>query len=300
LFDLQNASTLPLITSACPTAEYAPCDVPTRVQTSGVTATAALGVMVHPLRTIDIGVNVRGPVALDTTGNVSNPQIDIGHNADLHLPAQSGAAQFDSHLPWVVRVGLRYRFLALDGFEGGDVELDGNYEAWGQAEHDGDRLHVDMLGFVKELTADITRHFHDTYGVRLGGAWNVRLGGMVLSFRAGAYFDSAATDASDTRLDFDTMLKVAGTGGVGLRIRGIAINAAYAYVWSPDRDVSNGTVRPIDGFDGSNGVPGGALFGVVNNGHYHARTQILSLALTINVDELLGKRRRRTIELAGS
>jgi long-subunit fatty acid transport protein len=291
-FDLQNASILPLSSTACPTAEYQPCDVPTRVQTTGVTATAAVGLMLHPLRTIDIGVNLRGPVALDTSGNVSNPQLDVGHNADLHLPAQMGTAQFYSHLPWVLRVGLRYRFLAADGFEHGDIELDGNYEAWGQAEHDGDRLHVDTLGvFVKDLTTDITRHYHDTYGVRLGGAWNLRLGGLVLTLRAGMYFDSSATD--DTRLDFDTMLKVAGTGGVSLRVRGIGLHAAYAYVWSPDQDVANGMVRPIDGFDGSNGVPGGAQFGVVNNGRYHARTQILSLAVSIDFETLLGRKRRR-------
>jgi long-subunit fatty acid transport protein len=291
-FDLQNASILPLSTTACPTAEYAPCDVATRVQTTGVTATAALGMMLHPVRAIDVGVNVRGPVALDTSGTVSNPQVELGHNDDLHLPAQNGPAQFHSHLPWVVRLGLRYRFLSGDDFERGDIELDGNYEAWGQAEHDGDRLHIDSLGdFVKNLTTDITRHYNDTFGVRLGGAWNVRLGGLVLSLRAGMYFDSAATD--DTRLDFDTMLKVAGTGGVSLRIRGIAVHAAYAYVWSPDHEVTNGTVRPIDGFDGSNGVPGQTLFGVVNNGRYQAHTQILSLALSIDFDALLKRRRPR-------
>jgi long-subunit fatty acid transport protein len=262
-----------------------------------VTATAALGVMLHPLRAIDIGVHVRGPIALDTSGNVSNPQLEVGHNDDLHLPAQSGTAQFHSHLPWVVRAGLRYRFLRVDGFESGDVELDGNYEAWGQAERDGDTLHVDTLGvFVKNITADITRRYHDTYGVRLGGAWNLSLGFMVLTLRAGMFFDSAATDASDTRLDFDTMLKVAGTGGVALRIRGITLQAAYAYVWSPDRDVNNGNVRPIDGFDGSNGMPqGGPLFGVVNNGHYHARTQILSAAISIDFDALLKKKRKRDL-----
>jgi long-subunit fatty acid transport protein len=292
-FDLQNASFLPVSMSACPTPEYAPCDVPTRVQTTGVSATAALGVMLHPLRAIDIGANVRGPVSLDTSGNVTNPALEIGHNDDLHLPAQMSTGQFHSHLPWVVRVGLRYRILRADDFEVADLELDGNYEAWGDAEHDGDKLHVDDLGIVKDITVDITRHYHDTFGFRLGGAWNLRAGPVVLTARLGMYFDSAATDASDTRLDFDTMIKVAGTFGTALRVRGITLQGAYAYVWSPDRTVTNGAVRPIDGFDGSNGIPGGAQFGVVNNGHYHARTHILSVSASIEFDELLKKKRRR-------
>jgi long-subunit fatty acid transport protein len=289
---LENASVLPLGTTACPTAEYQPCDVPTHVSTNGFGATAALGLMFHPRRDFDIGVNVRGPITLDTSGTVSNPAAELGRNDDLHLPAQSGKAQFRSKLPWVVRLGLRYRFLDHEGFEAGDIELDGNYEAWHQAEGDGDRLHIDSLGvLVNDLTIDITRHYKDTYGLRLGGAWNAKLPAGVLSVRAGAYYDSAATNDADTRLDFDTMTKIAGTFGLGYRIRGIGINAAYAYVWSPDRQVNNGALRPIDGLtgsDGANGVP----FPTVNGGRYSAHTQIVSLSVSVNWDEALKKKRR--------
>jgi hypothetical protein len=288
-FDLQSMSYAPFNAMACPSAEYPACDVPTRVQTSGVTATAALGVLMHPLRALDVGVHVRGPIALDTSGTVSNPKLDIGKDADLHLDAASGPAQFHSHLPWVVRLGLRWKFLR-DGFEAGDIELDGNYEAWGSAERDGDTLHIESLGIVSNVTADITRHYHDTFGARLGGAWNARLGRVVLSLRAGGYVDSAATNDADTRLDFDTMLKLAGTGGLGVRVRGISINVAYAYVWSPTRTVGDGVVSPIDGFDGSHGN-GGVPFGAVNDGVYRARTQILSLSLGIAWNELLRRRR---------
>jgi long-subunit fatty acid transport protein len=289
---LQNDSVLPLGPNACPTAEYQPCDVSTHVATSGFGATAALGLMFHPRRDFDIGVNVRGPVALDTSGTVSNPATEIGHNDDLHLPAQSGKAQFHTKLPWVVRLGLRYRFLDHTNFEAGDLELDGTYEAWHQAEGDGDKLHIDTLGtFVNDVTADITRHYKDTYGVRLGGAWNAKLPAGILSVRGGLYYDSAATNNADTRLDFDTLTKVAGTFGLGYRIRGIGINAAYAYVWSPDRIVTNGGIRPIDGLDGSGGVQG-VLFPTVNSGKYSAHTQILSLSVSINWEELLKKKRR--------
>lgn len=289
---LQSASILPLGADACPTAEYQPCDVPTHVATNGMTATAALGVMLHPRRDFQIGLNVRGPIKLDTAGTVSNAAAELGHNDDLHLPAQSGKAQFHTQLPWVVRLGLRYRFLH-DGFEAGDLELDGNYESWHQAESGADKLHIDDLGvFVSDETIAITRHYRDTYGVRLGGAWNCKLPAGILSVRAGAYYDSAATAAADTRLDFDTLTKVAGTVGLGYRVRGIGINAAYAFVWSPDRVVTNGSLRPIDGLTGDTDDGNKVPFPVVNNGRYSAHTQILSLAVTINWDEALRKKPR--------
>jgi long-subunit fatty acid transport protein len=284
-FDLQTASVLSLGDMACPPPQYQPCDVPTRLQTSGVTATAALGTMLHPTRAIDIGVNVRAPIELATSGTVSNPALDVGHNEDLHLPVQSGSARFNSHLPWVLKAGLRYRFLK-DGFEAGDIELDGTYEAWALAEGDGDTLHIDQLGpFVKNVTASITRHYRDTFGARLGGAFNRRFSFGVLSLRAGVFYDSAATHYRDTRLDFDTMVKVAATIGGGIRFRGIGINLAYVYVWEPERDIQNGGLQAINGFDGS------AVGPTVNDGIYRARTQLLSLSVSVNWEEALKKQR---------
>jgi hypothetical protein len=122
----------------------------------------------------------------------------------------------------------------------------------------------------------------------------------VLSLRAGFYFDSASTKYKDTRLDFDTMAKYAPTVGLTYRVRGIGIRIAYAYVWSPDRTVTNGDIRSLNGTNGTNfssvNVPGSTTqlqpLPVINNGHYHAETHVLGIGIDIAWDEALKRSRK--------
>jgi long-subunit fatty acid transport protein len=291
-FDLSNVSNVPLNNIICPGSEYGPCDAGTRIQTSGITATGAVGLMFHVQRLVDIGLHVRGPVNLHTTGTVT---ASLAPNAPRLLAQQMlepSSASFDTQLPWVVRLGARYIFRSKrDGFEHGDVEVDGVYEAWHGAETPGDHVYIPMLGpFFHDINPTITHNYQDTFSVRLGGAWNARLPVGVFTLRLGGYYESAATKYADTRLDFDTFAKIAGTGGLGYRVRGIGLNIAYAYIFEPDRTVTNGDIHLINGIDGSfalNNQP----TPVVNNGHYHAQTQIVSIGLTVAWEELLGRHR---------
>ena len=294
-FDLANVSNVPLNNLICPGGEYGPCDSGTRIQTSGITATAAVGAMFHIQKFLDIGVHVRGPVNLTTTGTVN---ATIADNAPALLKANApippGTATFKTQLPWIVRLGARYIFRSKrgDNFENGDIEVDGDYEAWHQAEGTGDHVAIPMLSIFNDINPEITHHYQDTFSVRVGGAYNARLPAGVLSVRLGGYYDSPATKTADTRIDFDTMAKLAGTVGLGYRVRGIAINIAYAFIWEPDRNVQNGDIRLINGIDGSQMSNGGPT-PVINNGQYHAQNQILSVGLSVTFDELL--RRRRSI-----
>jgi long-subunit fatty acid transport protein len=291
-FDLSNVSNVPVSSTLCKGNEYAPCDTGTRIQTSGITATAAIGAMVHVKRFLDIGVHVRGPVNLNTSGTVT---ATTAANAPgvLNMPIQPAPGTFTTHLPWIVRLGVRYIFRSKrdHNFENGDIELDGDYEAWKAAEGDGDSVFIPALSLFSNISPDITHHYQDTFSARVGGAYNLKLPAGVLTFRLGAYFDSAATKYADTRLDFDTMAKYAGTGGLGYKVRGIALNVAYAYIYEPDRNVTDGDIRLINGIDGTQKEPNGQPTPVVNNGLYKARNQILSIGLTVTWDELLARRR---------
>jgi long-subunit fatty acid transport protein len=268
----------------CFNVEYQPCDSTTHLDLDGFTATAALGLMFHPLPGFDIGLNVRGPIDLQTEGTVTATP-----PAAQPLELSPATARFTTHLPWVVRLGLRYAFLH-EAFEVADVELDATYEAWSAAEGKGDQLDIpEIPPLLRDVRPIVAHHYQDTVSVRLGGAYNLALPRGVLAFRLGAFYDSAATKKQDTRIDFDTMDKWAGTVGLGYRIRGVSVNVAYAYVWSPDRDVTNGTLGPINPFQmGSSISASGQPLPSVNNGHYHAATQILSLGLSVVWDELRG------------
>jgi hypothetical protein len=74
------------------------------------------------------------------------------------------------------------------------------------------------------------------------------------------------------------------------------VNAAYAYVWEPDRAVTDGRLQSIYGTNGTNvqdpdaGVKG-ATPHIINNGFYHASNQMVSFNVGIVFDELLKRKR---------
>jgi long-chain fatty acid transport protein len=288
-FDLQADTYSDLGPGVCYSSEYPGCDALTHIVTTGVTATASLGLMFHPLPVLDIGLNLFGRADINASGTISTPgpaavPLDKMHMFNDCEHGYNCDATFQAKLPWELRLGLRYKFLK-DGFEQGDIELDGVYQAWGDAEGTGDHIDSPQVAFLGEVHTVVTHNYQDTVSVRLGGAYNLKLSKGVITFRLGTLYDSAATKKKDTRLDFDTMDKWGFTFGLGYKIRGVTINLAYGYLYSPDRDVANGDIHGINGIDGS------ATPNVINNGHYHASTQILSIGLTLAFDEILKKNR---------
>jgi long-subunit fatty acid transport protein len=287
IFDLQNVSITDLGATLCPNLESANCDSGTRLRTTGFSATGSVAMMLHPHRSIDIGFNARMPIVLNTSGTV-----DATPPAAAQIPIPQDRATFDTRLPPIVRLGIRYKFLGVDRFEHGDVEVDGTWEGQKWAEGDGDKIDIPSLGPFSDIHPTLTHHYQDTYSVRLGGAYNIRLPAGVFTLRIGGFFDSAATKYKDTRVDFDTMARFGGTGGLGYSVRGVSLNVAYAYMYEPDRTVTNGDIQSINGVANGTTTTVEGPTPVVNNGHYHAQTQILSVGLTITWDELLKKQRK--------
>jgi hypothetical protein len=289
--DLANISLVYLSSGKCRSFEDVDCDSLTRIRTSTIAVIPpSLGLMFHPARFLDIGVNLRPAFDVNTTGTAGGTKPQGLNGGGVIKPDE---AQFKTKMPWVLRLGLRYVFKkAGDNFEHGDVELDGTYESWSTAEGDGDKVNIPYLDVLNDIHPTITHHFRDTFSARLGGAYNIRTGRIgVFTVRAGMYFDSAATHYKSTRVDFDSWSKVGGAGGFGYSIRGITLNVAYAYAWSPDRTVTNGEIQSIEGFSHGGSTTMDGPTPVVNNGKYHTSTQTISVGLTVAFDDLFRKKR---------
>jgi long-subunit fatty acid transport protein len=288
-FDLANVAIVDLGMAQCHTPEYPNCDARNHLLLDGFTAAASFGVMARPIPNLSLGFSLRTPVYLEASGQVDTPGPKV-------LPTTGDAGighvnSFKTSLPLVARLGGRWMFRGIDGFEHGDVEADIIYEGWGWVQNPGINLDIENIGPLSGFKTVLQHNYQDTIGVRVGGAFNLRMKQGVLTFRAGGFFDSAASKQKDTRLDFDTMPKWAGTFGLGYEIRGVRINLAYAYLWSPDRDVKNGDLQPLNGLNGTSKDARGNPFDAVNNGFYHAATQVLSFGIEVVWDRLLKKKR---------
>jgi len=128
-------------------------------------------------------------------------------------------------------------------FEAYDVELDATYDPWSST-NPGPVAETTDPTTNKPLSVPIIHNYNDTFGVHLGGAYNIDMGDGVLSLRAGAFYLSPSTDSPYTRVDINTLPKVSGTLGVGYSVGSVAVHAAYAGVSSMSRTVTDGAIRP--------------------------------------------------------
>ncbi|HRI54731.1 MAG TPA: outer membrane protein transport protein [Pseudomonadota bacterium] len=274
--------------------EVAGCDTTTRVQVSSYdNFTLQFGALLHPLRELDIGLHVRSAVNLGMypirgKGTVSASEPPFLRGAQLGADHMN--AQFDTWLPWVFRAGVRYAYRKGD-FELFDLELDGTYEAWSLL--DGSDNHLTLLNpplLVNKgmpLTITIPHSYKDTFSLRLGGAVNYPTSVGQLTLRLGALYDSSATRDANVRVDFDTLAKIGATIGVGINIRGVTLNLAYAYLASLQRTVDSGELRAIDGTSGKAVQLGDDLAPAVNNGIYSGHNHVASIGITILFDDLV-------------
>jgi long-chain fatty acid transport protein len=276
---------------SCKNAEYVKCDGEGRVEASGLGGAASVGVLARPYPWLQIGAQLKTPSSVTANGKVKTK---LG-GADL--PETTASVTLD--MPWVARVGARY--IGMDGkFEKYDLELNGTYEAWGAAQGTGPTAVTgDLTGSGAPTTITIVHKWHDTFSVRGGGAYNIPVPSFsedtVLSLRAGAFYDSSATDSAYTRLDFNTLAKVAGTLGAGIKTGAFTFNVAYAAVASIDRSVRDGDIRPSNGAKEGRFVDGeDRPLPAVNNGDYKSCSHVVSLGVEIAFDKLGRSERKVT------
>jgi long-chain fatty acid transport protein len=302
IFDLTSTSFVDLGDGAsgpCPNYEYQPCDSLSSLHATATGFAVTPGVLLRPTRTFSIGLSARTPVTL----TANNGQVTV-LTAPLGQPIPPvGNATLSTSLPWYWRAGARLAMLDAEGFEAGDLELDATYETWGEAQGTGPQIHIDHLGpsgpGFDNINITVDHHYNDTFSIRGGGAYNWKAGPGVFTARLGAYYDRSATASNPgyTRLDFDTLDKVAATVGVGFRWDGWSLNLAYADVFDLGRTVAPGTgeIRPIDG--AQHGAPvdsQGNLLPAVNEGKYTGHTDIFSFSVVAVFDEILGTQRSKT------
>jgi len=282
-FDQTTVSYLDL--GACPEVEYQPCDSRGTLQATGTSFGATFGALLRPSPSLSFGLSARTPIGFDARGVVTPQRPAVGA-ADV----APGEAALTTRLPLILRAGGRYVSMDAD-FELYDLELDVTYEGWGAAQGEGPRITVPALGELRNIDTIVVHGYGDTFSVRGGGAYNLQAFDGIVALRAGAYFDSSATGFDYTRLDVDTLAKVAGTLGFGYRYGAFAVDVGYAAVASIPRLVGTdaGQVRPIN--TGKGGKPlanDGSLLPAVNEGAFRGFTHIFALGMTLTFDELFG------------
>lgn len=278
---------------ACKNVEYRLCDAQGHVNAKGTGAGASIAAMYRPAESLQFGAQVRAPMTIHANGTTTVALGGVGPNAKAGAPAIATAT---ISMPWILRFGGRYISMQ-NKRELWDMEVDATYETWGTQQATGPTVTMGDVGLGdgKPTTIVSTHHWKDTVSLRAGGAYNVALdeaAESILILRAGAYYDSSATDSAYTRLDVNTLAKVAGTVGLGFKRGAWSANLAYAAVDSLSRTVTDGKITPGNGAKGGAAVDGqGNPLPAVNNGTYSAFSHILSFSVEVNFEALFHDRK---------
>lgn len=272
---------------SCKNPEYRPCDAEGRFTGEGGGAGLSIGAMYRPTESFQLGAQLRGPITVDiegkTVAKVGLLAKDFGEASPTSTRVQ---------FPPVMRLGGRYISMEKKR-ELWDAELDLVYEMWGSLDEGVVKTKSPVDG--SEATLKSGQTFKNVFSVRAGGAYNHPLdeqGSTIFIARAGAFYESPSTESKDTRINFNTLPKVAATIGAGIKHGALSANLAYGAVFSISREVTDGDVRPSNGAKGGAPTDGkGNPLPAYNNGVYTAFSHVVSFSIEVNFEALLRDRK---------
>lgn len=230
--------------------------------------TFGIGAIYRITPEIEVGANYSEQIGINAvgTGN-SRPSanlqlggmpVTIGPVDDAIARCNKGGTQeklaacVDLALPRTATIGGRYVFRNSDNMEVGDVELDLNWENWGSVSDDV----VVVDGVVNNailLKDTVSRHgFRDTFGVRLGGAYQFPVGPGALTARGGVAYDTAAAKPGWARLDKDGTARATLAAGVSFRMSRFQIDLGGGTTLFGNAD-NEGTCNPSIAMRGCSG-----------------------------------------------
>lgn len=278
---------------------------PTVFNATGVSGTGILGVLWEPSDRFALGASYRMRHKMKATGEIDIDLPPLGGVEAGFVDSNGNLSdQTDATLrltfPDIFRVGAQYTHRGEAGRELFDVELNFVYETWSLT----DAFRVQVEGVLQDSAGVLgreipplvlPRRFNNTFSLRLGGDISALRNpdtGNGPVFRLGTFYESNGQDNEWTNLDFASWLRVGASVGASYHIGPVSIDAAFQYVWSPERTVDNGKYNilmplwvcedpPDDATaEACQGVSRSEVVHPVNNGTYRTATQIYSLGLT--------------------
>lgn len=271
---------------------------PTQLDVKGLTVTGILGALWEPSDRFAMGASFRPRFNVVAKGT-----IDIEFPPGLSgagLSLSEDTAELRLTMPDVLRFGLVYTHRNAADKAIFDLEANFVWENWSVLEN----YRVDVPGQVQDTagtlqdrnipTLYLGRNYNDAFSFRLGSDISALLDeeGNGPVFRLGASYETPSSPEAWTNLDFTPFARVGGTAGFSWQHRGLSIDIAYAYYWSPDRVVDNGKYEiltplwvcedpansgyPAEDCADPSLDPGHA----VNNGRYETWSQIFSVGGT--------------------
>lgn len=191
-----------------------------------------LGAIYRLSSSVELGANYNSGLSIRARGTGNSEVGGAGIEGLMTVPVDDQFARcetggvvgalkacLDLDIPQMLTAGARYVWRDGGGRETGDIELNVRWENWSSAANttitvDGD---VDTNGGLLPLNPSVNRHgYQDVFSFRLGGHYQIPLGGARLHLRAGASYDTATAPDSWTRVDIDSKARAVLATGIAI------------------------------------------------------------------------------------
>ncbi|MEB2311184.1 MAG: hypothetical protein OZ921_12660 [Sorangiineae bacterium] len=268
-----------------------------------------IGGLYSPIDQLDIGLSITAQEALESHGDLTlkanywtgDPRRPIGSNPTI--TESPGTTHFRLPNPFDVRLGVRFHLpraergtvraaatgravrdpLVDDVF---DIELDGSYtrnRAYSAVMlrfPEVPPIPINGTGGVVPGNGDMALNLEgDTFGVRLGGDYNVIPGRLAV--RAGGWYEPSVQRARDLSVTLVASQRVGAAAGVTVRLGRFDLEAGYLHVFFAEQDNGGeGNVRAMSGKATAQPVPYRTPY-PINGGRLTASANIVSLGATM-------------------
>jgi long-subunit fatty acid transport protein len=292
---------------------------PNRLQTFGWQLCGIAGLLWEPTRNWSLGASVRPGFTVDTKGTIE-VDFPVYLKDRFGLEVVDNDATLQTRMPTVARAGVEYKSID-EGARWSNWAVEANYVWEGWSVMDAFRVGLDGrvvsqasgIGLNQKLPdLKLLRNYEDAWSARLGGeyqAWKAGDGNSEVRVRLGSFYEKGASPNEWTNLDFVSFDRYAGSVGVSYQATWGSIDAAYSYMYSPKREVTNGKFEaivplwvcedpPTDELTVFNGAemsyaeacaqqaeqyPDATPSHAVNNGTYDVAHQLFSIGTTIRL-----------------
>lgn len=248
-----------------------------------IAPSANLGILVLPHDMVRLGAAVQLPFWVRSPAKVRSrlPSTPVFETA--YQEGEDARVRFE--LPWHVRAGIE-----VNPYDKLMIELDGEIEGWQM--HDAITVKPELalrnvVGFPDPFILPekrIERHFRNAYAVRLGGEWDIDVGGEFSVIpRLGVGYESSAIAPEYVSALAVDINKVSTSLGFGVGYASWRFDLVGAFVFGPGVEVAPQDAKiPINNpVEANVSQPH-----TINGGSYTARAIVFGIGLKYNFDEV--------------
>jgi long-chain fatty acid transport protein len=228
--------------------------------------TAVLGILVQPLRSVQVGASYRPPVPLDLRGKV---RVTLGEIASSLATVEGDRARFSFTLPQELKIGAHYQPTASLGFTAELV-----YQGWqsvGEFVFAPENIALSFAGGTPQPLEPIRipKRWRHSWGGRAGGSWRFA---PSFTARTGVMLEEGAIPDERLHVDFLHFPRAFFTAGLEYALGPWCAILSGAYLPGQSREVASSDVRQKNTDPSREGA-------VIGNGTYFSEGWVAMLGV---------------------